>query len=256
MSAPSETVDTQAQTATAPNRQVITVHLRKIPLLAGLDSEVLAGVGRELRFRTFERGAYVVHKGTVGEHLLFILSGRLKILELTEDGREVGLSFLLPGDYAGELSVIDGLKRSASLVASEPSLIGFLPRAAALGLIYTKPLVTERILKRMAAKIRLASDQRALLSIPNAFQRVFALLHQLARVNENDECVIPSVPTQQELAVMVNTARETVSRALQVLLQKGIVAKDGRSLAIRDPVALRQLAFEDRAAGSVQAQSL
>ena len=86
--------------------------------------------------------------------------------------------------------------------------------------------------------------------------RHVALLHQLARVNENDECVIPSVPTQQELAVMVNTARETVSRALQVLLQKGIVAKDGRSLAIRDPVALRQLAFEDRAAGSVQAQSL
>lgn len=256
MSEPLETIDNQAATASPPNRQVVTVHLRNIPLLAGLDTEVLAKVGRELRFRTFDRGAYVAHKGSAGEHLLFVLSGRLKILELTDDGREVGLSFMVPGDYAGELSVIDGLGRSASLVASEPSLIGFLPRASALALIYSTPLVTERILKRMATKIRLATDHRALLSIPSAHQRIYALLHQLARTNEAGEVHIVNLPTQQELAVMVNTARETVSRAVQTLIQKGVVAKSGRNLIIRDAGELRQLAFEDRNAAPIQVESL
>ena len=83
-------------------KQTITVHLQNIPLLAGVDPKVLGEMAVSLQFRTLERGNYAVQKGDAGEHLLFVLTGRLQAVDLTEDGREIGLSFLIPGDYFGE----------------------------------------------------------------------------------------------------------------------------------------------------------
>lgn len=234
-----------------PPRQVVTIHLRNIPLLSGLDSEQLTRVGGQMKFRNFERGSYVVHKGGPGDCLIFLLSGALKVVDLTEDGREITISTLKPGDYAGELSVIDGLARSASLVAAESTLVGLLPRPAALDLIYSNATVAQKVMKRLAAKVRQASEQRAILSIPSAFQRVFALLCDLAPPGLNEEvCVIENPPTQQEMAATINAARETVSRAMQVLFQKGIIEKDQRRLIIREPAALRRLALEERGNGA------
>ena len=193
--------------------QTVTIHLNKIPLLAGVDAETLAQVAAVIQIRTVERGHYVLHKGSVGDYLLFVLTGRLQAVDPTEDGREVGLNFLAPGDYFGELSVIDGLPRSASVVASENSMIALLPRAQALTLIY---------------------------NTPNAFQRVFALLNQFTEVAPGGLVLIQKMPTQQEIASMTNTSRETVSRAIHILIQKGVVEKDMRRLIVRHPEALRK----------------
>ena len=219
-------------------KQTITVHLQNIPLLAGVDAKVLGEMAVSLQFRTLERGGYAVQKGGSGEHLLFVLAGRLQAVDLTEDGREIGLSFLIPGDYFGELSIIDGLPRSASVVASEKSLIALLPRTIALALIHNNPLVSERMFKKMASSIRSAANYRSILGIPSAFQRVFALLNQFAKSAPGGLVVIEKMPTQQEIAIMVNTSRETVSRAIQILLQKGVVEKDLRRLIVRQPEEL------------------
>ena len=219
-------------------KQTLTVHLRNIPLLAGVDEYTLKQVGAALQIRTVERGKHVLHKGSTGDHLMFLLTGRLQAVDLTEDGREIGLSFLIPGDYFGELSIIDGLPRSASVVASEKSLIALLPRTAALALIYHNPLVSERMFKQMASSIRSSANYRASLGMPSAFQRVFALLNQFAKLAPGGLVVIEKMPTQQEIAIMVNTSRETVSRAIQILLQKGVVEKDLRRLIVRQPAEL------------------
>jgi CRP-like cAMP-binding protein len=230
--------------STSPTtRRVITVNLQNMPLFMGLDTNTLAGIAAVLQFRNVEKNGYVLHKGSQGEHMLFLLSGRLQVVDLTEDGREVGLSFLVPGDYFGELSIIDELPRSASVIACENSFVGLLPKTHAQTLIYRHPLVAERILKRMATSLRTASVYRAILSVPNAFQRVFTLLNQLASDGPGGLTVIEKMPTQQEIAIMVNTSRETVSRALQVLIQRGIVEKDLRRLIVRDPQALKEAAL-------------
>jgi CRP-like cAMP-binding protein len=223
-------------------KRVLTINLQQIPLLAGLDSKTLAQVGQSMTFRSYPKGTYVLHKGDEGAYLLFLLSGRLRVVDLTEDGREVGLSFLLSGDYTGELSIIDGMPRSASVVAAEPSLLAFLHRARAQELIYTQPLVAERVLKRTVAKVRQASGYRAILGINNAFQRFFMLICQMAAPGPGGLVVIENLPTQQEIAAMINTSRETVSRALHVILEKGIVEKDMRRLIVRNPAALRRMA--------------
>ena len=226
-------------------KQTLTVHLQKIPLLAGVNEDTLKQVGEAMQIRAVERGNHVIEKGSTGHHLMFLLTGRLQAFDLTEDGREVGLNFLSPGDYFGELSIIDSLPRSATVVACENSLIASLPRAQALALFYHTPLVAERLIKRMASSIRNAANYRTILSIPSAFQRVFALLNQFAKTAPGGLVVIEKMPTQQEIAIMVNTSRETVSRAIQILLQKGVVEKDLRRLIVRQPEALSKAVNQD-----------
>ena len=223
-----------------PSRPAITIHLNNIPLLAGVDEATLKALAGVLQVRTAVRGSHILHKGDTGDHLLFLLSGRLQAVDITEGGREIGLSFLEPGDYFGELSIIDGMPRSASVIACEPSMYALLSRPQALELIHNNPLVAERVLKRFAANIRRASNFRMILGIPNAFQRVYALLDYLAQKGQAGLVVIERLPTQQEISIMVNTSRETVSRAIHMLIERGVVEKDLRRLIVRRPDVLRK----------------
>jgi len=208
-----------------PKPDAITVNLHNIPMLRGLDPETMSFVARSLTVKRVGKGVHVLHKGGPGDHLLFLLAGRLQVVDITMEGKEIGLSFIEPGDYFGELSIIDDLPRSASIVACEVSLIALLPRPQAQALIYKNPLVAERVLKRMTASLRASSNYRAILGLPNAFQRVYALLQQFTITAPGGLVVIEKLPTQQEMAIMVNTSRETVSRAVQGLIQRGIVEK-------------------------------
>jgi CRP-like cAMP-binding protein len=214
--------------------------LKRIPLLEGLQPAVLERIAGYLHLRNFERGQYVLRKGNPGDQLLFLLSGQLQVVDVTQDGRDVGLNFLEPGDYFGELSVIDGLPRTASVVATAHSQIAVLGRAHALDLFFHQPLIAERVLTRMAKAIRKASDYRSILALPNAFQRVYALLDQMKTVAPGGLTIIERLPTQQEIAIMINTSRETVSRAMQILNQKGIVEKDLKRLIVRKPDVLKK----------------
>jgi CRP/FNR family transcriptional regulator, cyclic AMP receptor protein len=224
--------------------QAITVHLQHIPLLSGLDSALLRQIGMAMHYRKVDKGNYVLHKGSTGEHLVFLLAGRLRVVDLTEDGRELGLSLLAPGEYFGELSIIDGMPRSASVVAMENSLIALLPAAQATQLIYTHPLIAERVMKRLALTIRKAASHRSILGLPNAHQRVYALLAELMKIMPSGLAVIENVPTQQDISIMINTSRETVSRALNALIQNGVVEKDLRRLIVRLPEQLKAMILE------------
>ena len=137
---------TGLETVGAPVQQVVTVHLQNIPLLKGVDKATLERLVPVFQFRTVARGGFVLHKGGSGEHLLFLLTGRLQAVDVSEEGREIGLSIIVPWDYFGDLAIIDGVPRSASVVACEASLVAFLPRVQALDLIYNNPLVAERCL--------------------------------------------------------------------------------------------------------------
>ncbi|MDD2882225.1 MAG: Crp/Fnr family transcriptional regulator [Rhodoferax sp.] len=212
--------------------------LQQLPLLQGLSEYVLAQVAAHTQVQVISRGHVVVRKGDKDAQMLFVLRGRLQVIDLSEDGREVGLNFLTAGEYFGELSVIDGLPRSATVVATENSMIAVLPRPYAMDLIYKNPSVIEDLLKKMARSIRRASSYQGILSIPNAFHRVFALLNQMTCVAPGGLVVIDNIPTQHEISIMVNTSRETVSRAMRFLIEKGIVEKDLRRLIIRKPVDL------------------
>ena len=132
------------------------------------------------------------------------------------------------------------------MVACEKCVYALLPRVDALNLMHNNPLVSERIFKKWALGVRQASNFRVILGISNAFQRVYALLHYLSKTSPGGLVVVESLPTQQEISIMINTSRETVSRAMQVLIQRGVVEKDLRRLIIRKPENLRDEASTSR----------
>jgi len=192
----------------------------RLSLFEGLDAHALKQIAQSAEFRTLEKDEWVIHKGERGAHLYFLLMGRLQVIDATEDGREIGISFLKPGDYFGELSVIDGLPRNASVVATSKSRLLALRRAVALDLFHHQPLVIERVLKKLANTVRHSAFLRVILAMPSVNQRVCAMLNHLIVIAPGGLPVINNLPTQQQLAIMINTSRETVSRSMKSLIDQ------------------------------------
>lgn len=216
--------------------------LRAFTIFAQLDDTQIEAVRNELRVKTYGKRDVVCHKDDRSDGLFLLFSGRLQAIDIAEDGREIGLNLIRAGSFFGELGVIDGLPRSAHIVAIEPSVVGFVPEGAARDLFYRLPGTAEAMMKHLTALVRSLSNYRTLLAIPNAFQRVYVLLVQLMQPVPGGLMVITNPPKQQEFAIMVNTSRETVSRAITQLIAQGVLEKDYRRLIVRQPERLRELA--------------
>lgn len=220
----------------------IPVHkLANIALFQGVDPVTLENISQVMTSRTHLNHDIVIRKGDAGDFLAFLLQGKLQVVNISEDGRETGLHFIQPGSYFGELSVIDGKPRSASVISIRESEVATMPAHQARHLIYNHPLIAQRFLTHFAVILRAASEKQTLLSIPNAFQRVFAQLLLFVRETQQGP-VIEGMPKQHEIAIMVNTSRETVSRALHTLLKMNILIKQGQVLVVNRPELLKHAA--------------
>lgn len=220
----------------------LQIHLRKIPLLANLTEEEMARVKAELRIRQYARRDIVLQKGGTGDSLLFLLSGQLQVIDITEDGRAIGLRILTPGEFFGEIAVINGSARTASVVALSPVLVALLPRPTALHLFSHSPSVANHMLRHLAQKIQRDSEFRALLSIHNTAKRIYTFLSLLKEKKADNLEVVENLPTHQDIANMINTSRETVTRTIVALVNQGIVKKETHRLIIINPDALQKLA--------------
>lgn len=233
----------EASGTPADDQRQIQIHLRKIPLLSELNDEEIIRVKAELRIRQYNKRDVVLHKGGSGDGLLFLLSGQLQVIDVTEDGRAIGLRMLGPGDFFGEIALINNSTRSASVVAMTDVLIAFLPAPTAMHLFSHSPSVANQMLRHLAQKIQSDSEFRALLSINNTAKRIYTylVLMQRKEPEAGEPPVVENLPTHQDIANMINTSRETVTRALLTLVQQGIVQKDSHRLIILNPEALQKL---------------
>jgi CRP-like cAMP-binding protein len=223
------------------NNQTVQIHLRKIPLLAGLSDEEILRLKQEIRIRRYAKREVVLHKGGLGDGLLFLLNGQLQVIDVTEDGRAIGLRMLVPGDFFGEIALINNSTRSASVVAMSEVLVAILPAPTAMHLFSHSPTVAHQMLKHLAQKIQRDSEFRALLSINNTAKRIYTYLVLMQKPAEPGSAPEVELPTHQDIANMINTSRETVTRALLALAQQGIVQKEAHRLIIKNPVALQKL---------------
>jgi CRP-like cAMP-binding protein len=239
----SPTASVAASSVPELQEQKVHIHLRKIPLLSELSDEEILTVRSELRFRQFPKRSVVLHKGDNADALLFLLSGQLQVIDVTEDGRAVGLRMLAAGDFFGEIALINESTRSASVVAITEVLVAFLPAATALHLFSHSPSVARKMLGHLAQKIQRDSEFRALLSINSTTRRIYTYIALMQRTIDKDgKCVVENLPTHQDIANMINTSRETVTRALLTLAQQGVVQKEANRLVILDLAALQRMA--------------
>lgn len=221
------------------------LRLRKSHLFKDIDDASLISLESQVRWKNLATDDVVCRKGDPSDGLFILIQGQLLVYDLLHNGQEVSLSLIAPGAFFGELSVIDSLPRTAFVKASQPSLVGLLPLDLARQCFYTQPLLAQRVMEHLVAKVREMTIQRVLLGLPQAFQRVCAWLTHHATRTPEGVWRVHNVPKQHDLANMLNTSRETVSRSFARLVRDGVVAKNGQGLVILQPALLDRLAQED-----------
>jgi len=194
--------------------------------------------------RWFNKREVVLQKDEHSASLLFLLEGRLQGLDFTSDGREVGLYFINPGDYFGEVALIDNLQQPELVTALARSHVMMLPKAIIRPILFGVPKIAESLCGRLAHRLREDTAQRRILGLPNPLQRVCAQLELMWEAH-GSPLKIDHVPTHQELAIMINSSRETVTRVFQLLQGRGVVERDGNALQVLQPDFIRRVAAGD-----------
>jgi CRP/FNR family transcriptional regulator, cyclic AMP receptor protein len=186
--------------------------------------------------RRFERGEVLMRQGEQGSYVFLLTAGRVKVARVDPDGNELLLAVRGVADVVGELAVLGGGMRSATVTALVPSITYVLSAAAFLRIIRERRM--EQILLRyLIARQRESDDARAELAGLNAMQRVGRVMLRFACVAGGEE---PDLGlSQEELAAATGLSRASVAAALATLRRRGLVATKRRSLVIRDLAKLR-----------------
>ncbi len=227
--------------------------LRSIPLFAGLGQEDLTRLAGSLIRRRYPRGQAIFHKGDEGGSLYILQSGRVKVVIPSSQGEEMILAILSAGEILGELSLIDGKPRSATVETLEETEVLCLRRDDFLGFLASRFDAVLRVLEVLSRRLR---DTDALLAethfldITSRLAKKILDLGKLFGAEEAGRIRIPLRVTQKDLASMVGATRESVNKQLRWLREEGLVLLDGGHLTILDPIRLaRRARAEGEGAG-------
>ena len=220
--------------------------LRTFSLFETLGAEDLSYLAQKSQIERFARRAVILNAGTQEDRVCFLFEGRLQGVDFTIDGREVGLYFVDPGDYCGELSVFDSGAQPEYVIALNSAVVVFVPVEPLREVADRQPAIMAGLGNKLAGRIRQMTLQRSLLGLPNITQRVCCQLWLLV-TEENKEsqqsAEIENPPTHMEIAIMLNVSRETVTRVFQHLQKQHIVSRDGTAkLLINDLQTIKGVA--------------
>lgn len=205
--------------------------LQQFSFIKQLPKEVIEELASYAIIKNVAKREIIITKDVTPQYLCFLVQGKLQAIDFTLEGREVGLYSIEPGDYFAELSMIDGLKPTEFIIALENSQILLIPGAQMRRLIYQTPALSEQLSQRLAQRIRNQISQQKILALNNPVQRIMAQLTLLSPSNAQPVIQIKA-PTHQEIAIMVNLTRETVTRTFQVLQSQGIIRREGDQILI------------------------
>jgi CRP/FNR family cyclic AMP-dependent transcriptional regulator len=217
--------------------------LIRLPLFRDLTPEQLAGMHRWLAGATFQSGATLVTVEQPGEAIYVILSGTVKVHVDRADGSEVMLAILGPGEVIGEMSAIDRLARSATVVAMEATTTLWIDRATFRDQLFSVPALAINLVAIMSRRLRLANAQIQALAGLDVYGRVARQLLALAEVYGESASgggtLIQLRLTQSDLAALVGASRVRVNQVLGSFRQLGYVASaDPYRIIILDAVRL------------------
>jgi CRP/FNR family cyclic AMP-dependent transcriptional regulator len=213
----------------------IRATIARAPLFAALPITAIEDLTGRVTVRKVPVGSAVVAQDEPGDAMFVIMSGRVKVVIFGESGREVTLSLLRSGDSFGEMSLFDQAPRSAHCLAIEPTTLLVLSREDLMRHIQTHARTALNLLGEMARRLRRADETIAQLALCDVNERLIHRLVGLAReegASGPDGLVVRRRPTQQELANMIGSCRETISRAFNQLARDGLIIPRGRSLVV------------------------
>ncbi|MEE8173539.1 MAG: Crp/Fnr family transcriptional regulator [Alphaproteobacteria bacterium] len=219
-----------------------TESLLRVRLLQNLSSEAITSLERRSHWRRYARNEQILDRDSESRDVFLIVEGSVEVVNYSLSGREVAFGHVAQGGYFGELSAIDGGRRSANIVAIEDSLVLVVPPDVFTKILTHNPQAAMQVLRRLAHIIRTADDRIMDLSTLKAVQRVYV---ELVRLSEEDEktgqWLVRPLPTQRDIARRASTSRETVARVLGQLARAEIVERKGRTLHIHDKERLTEM---------------
>ncbi len=211
--------------------------LKNVPIFSELNDDTLIKLSQLGTLKSFDKDSIILSEQDAGSALFVMVSGKVKVARVSNDdkSKEVILTLLNPSDFFGEMALLDGLARSATVTSIEDSRVFIIQRNDFLNLIQEHPEVSIALLQELTQRLRAAGMKIKALSLKDAEGKVATVLLQLAddmgRIKQG-VVEIEKLPYQHELANMAGTSRETISRTLHSFAKKGLVELEGTKLRI------------------------
>jgi CRP/FNR family transcriptional regulator, cyclic AMP receptor protein len=212
--------------------------LKSVPLFSNLSNRQLDILYKAGVIKKFTRGDVIVYQDDPGDTFYIVVSGRVKVTLLNEDGKEIVLSILKGGDFFGELSLLDDEPRSANVIIVEDTSLFSLTRTQFYQLISARPDILRKVLKEICTRLRDADEKIGSLAFLDVYGRTIRILQQMAHdqgIKTRNGIEILNAPTHQELSNMVGASREAITRIIKILKEnRNLVSYKGRRLILRE----------------------
>jgi CRP/FNR family transcriptional regulator/CRP/FNR family cyclic AMP-dependent transcriptional regulator len=211
--------------------------LKQVPLFSGLDDADMRSLIAVTNRRKYPKDAVIFFEHDPGDAMFMIISGRIKVTILSDDGREIILSILSDKDFFGEMALLDNEPRSATAIAVQDTEVAVLHQKDFLSIVEKRPRVLINLLSAVSDRLRKANHQIGSLALLDVYGRVAGVLLEMARetgIRLKDGRIRFRRPTHQEIANMIGATRETVSRTISDLHRRGYIEISGKNVIIHD----------------------
>jgi len=218
--------------------------LSYVPIFSDLDEDTLDKIEKVGTRKSYNKNEVILMEEEIGTALFVIIKGKVKVARSSNDGREVILTILSESDFFGEMAILDGQTRSATVTALEDTELFLLQRNDFINLLQTYPEVSITLLQELTKRLRVSDAKIKALSLKDAEGKVATVILQIAddvgKIKQG-KVEIERMPLQQDLANMAGTSRETISRTLHSFAKKGLIELDGSKLRIMDYEKFKEL---------------
>jgi len=222
--------------------------LQGIKLLSDLDGKDLDALEKSCRWKQYAAHEQIFDRQSDTRDVIFVVRGKVRIVNFSLSGREITLDDLDEGSYFGELAALDGEPRSAGVMALTDTQVAFLPPDLFIETLARHPALALKVMIHLAQIVRTSTDRIMDLSTLAANNRIHADLLRQARANmlEENTATISPIPVHGDIASRVSTTRETVARVMNALARQGIVKRTKDSLVLSDVDRLQEIVEEVR----------
>ncbi|HEY4829517.1 MAG TPA: Crp/Fnr family transcriptional regulator [Solirubrobacteraceae bacterium] len=217
--------------------------LRRVPVFSTLSFDELQRVALVAMPRRFEAGEVVFKEGDEGSTCYIVRSGRARAIREHPDGRSITLAHFEPGDIFGEMAMLDGERRSATVETTEGTEAIAILSADMHRLLREYPDISVKLIAALGQRLRDTNERLARQSFQTVQSRVAAALSQLVAAAREREGDVVITATQVELAQLAGSSRESASRFLAVLERAGIITQGRGRLTVHDQEALERYVY-------------
>jgi len=212
--------------------------LRRVPLFSLLTAAQAEVLGSAVVKRRFKRGDALVEQGQKSDALCILLTGRARVVSSDARGREVILATLGPGDYLGEMSIIDNNPHSATVRAEVQTDVLLLGRIEFTRCLADNAPMAMAVMRGLVKRLRHADRKIESLALLDVYGRVAHALLEMAEPGAEGQNVVQGKISRQDLAKMVGASREMVSRVMKDLEERGLIETlDGGATVLKDRLA-------------------